>query len=226
MVNSSNCVSGMAPRIFAVLMVTMMGMCVMAVQAQAHKVNLFAYVEGDRVIVEGYFSAKSRAQDCLVEVFDEGGKKIHEGKTDEKGMYSFKLGDFPAFTGGLKIVLEAGMGHKTEYTLSVSDIPGSAKKDGHPTEQPGKNQPEALPGPPVGGSAQVADQAALIAAMEKALEKKLEPIVKMLGNQERLLLEEKYGGPRINDIVGGIGWIVGMVGMAAFFVGRNRSGKN
>jgi nickel transport protein len=40
------------------------------------------------------------------------------------------------------------------------------------------------------------------------------------------LLEDKQGGPRINDIIGGIGWIVGMVGLAAFFWGRNRSGNN
>jgi len=54
------------------------------------------------------------------------------------------------------------------------------------------------------------------------LDKKLEPIVKMLGKQERLLLEAKHGGPKVSDIVGGLGWIVGLVGLAAFFWGRNR----
>jgi len=57
------------------------------------------------------------------------------------------------------------------------------------------------------------------------LDKKLEPIVKMLGKQEKLLLEEKYGGPRMSDIIGGIGWIMGLAGLAAFFLSRNRSAK-
>jgi nickel transport protein len=62
----------------------------------------------------------------------------------------------------------------------------------------------------------------MTAALEKVLDKKLEPLVKMLGRQEALLLEQKYGGPRISDIVGGIGWILGLVGVASFFWCRKR----
>lgn len=198
----------------------------MCSHARAHKVNLFAYVEGDRVVVEGYFSTKSKAQGCTVEVFDEGGKKILEGKTDQDGLYSFRLADLPAFSGGLKIVLEAGMGHKSDYTLSASDLPGSVKKDELAKAPSPENTTEEAAGPPTGGSVQLVDQTALAAALEKIMDKKLDPIVKMLGKQEKLLLEEKHGGPKLNDIIGGIGWIVGMVGLAAFFWGRKRSPKD
>ncbi|AFM23425.1 hypothetical protein [Desulfomonile tiedjei] len=220
------------PKIFAVCIAFVLGIVFMTVPVHAHKVNLFAYVEGDRVVVEGYFSAKSKAQDSVVEVFDETGKKIHEGKTGKDGIYSFKLADLPAFTGGLKFVLEAGMGHKAEYTLSSSDLPSSPKKakpakEVEPAqEQAPRDRSEAVPEPAKAASVQVLDQAALSAVLESAMDKKLEPLVRMLGRQEKLLLEEKNSGPRINDIVGGIGWIVGIVGIAAFFWGRNRSGKN
>jgi nickel transport protein len=214
------------PKMLAICMAFVLGIALLTVPAQAHKVNLFAYVEGDRVVVEGYFSTKSKAQDSLVEVFDETGNKIHEGKTDKDGIYSFKLADLPAFTGGLRFVLDAGMGHKAEYTLSSSDLPGSSKKEEPAKEQPRKNQSETVPAPAPGGSVQVLDQAALAAALETAMDKKLDPIVRMLGRQEKLLLEDKQGGPRINDIIGGIGWIVGMVGLAAFFWSRNRSGNH
>lgn len=212
------------------LCVTMIAFCLTSIQAQAHKVNVFAYVEGDRVVVEGYFSGNVKAQDCPVEVFDETGKKIHEGKTDKKGVYSFKLANLPAFTGGLRFVLEGGMGHKAEYALSAAEIPGSTKKGVPAKEQPPKNEPpknQSLNGttPPATGSTQVVDQAALTAALDAVLDKKLEPIVRMLGKQEKLLLEEKYGGPRMSDIIGGIGWIMGLVGLTAFFWGRNRSAK-
>jgi nickel transport protein len=195
-------------------------------QAQAHKVNVFAYVEGDRVVVEGYFGGNVKALDSPVEVFDEAGKKIHEGKTDDKGVYSFKFSDLQPFSGGLKIVLEAGMGHKADYTLSASDIPGSLKKDASVTEQAPKYKAEEGSAPTTVATAIPAlDQAALEKAIEEALDKKLEPVVRMLGKQEKLLLEQKYGGPKLTDIVGGIGWIVGIFGIAAFFLGRNRPAK-
>jgi nickel transport protein len=182
-------------------------------------------VEGDRVVVEGYFSANVKARDSVVQVFDETGKKILEGKTDQKGLYSFKLADLPPFSGGLKLVLDVGEGHKAEYTLSASDIPSSGKKDEPAKEQPPKNRSLNAPSPAITGSAQVVDQAALTATLGTVLDKKLEPIVKMLGKQEKLLLEEKYGGPRMSDIIGGIGWIMGLAGLAAFFLSRNRSAK-
>jgi nickel transport protein len=216
--------------------------CLVTLPAQAHKVNVFAYVEGDRVIVEGYFSGNAKAQDSLVQIIDETGKKLLEGKTDKKGLYSFKLADLPPFSGSLRMVLDAEMGHKAEYTLSASDIPGAGTKDAPaggqapkqdppkqevPKQEVPKNQsltePAPAPAPPATASAPVVDQAALTAALGAVLDKKLEPIVRMLGKQEKLLLEEKFGGPKVSDIVGGIGWIIGLVGITAFFLSRNRS---
>lgn len=208
------------------LCVTMIAFCLATIQAQAHKVNVFAYVEGDRVFIEGYFSASAKAQDCTVEVFDESGKKILGGKTDQKGTYSFKLADLPAFTGGLKIVLDVGEGHKAEYVLSAADIPNSTKKDAPPKEQPPKKKSEDDSRPvPITSATQFVDQTVLVAALEAALDKKLDPLIRRLGKQERLFLEQMHGGPRMTDIVGGIGWIMGLVGLAAFFWSRNRSAK-
>jgi nickel transport protein len=211
--------------------------------ARAHKVNLFAYVEGDQVVVEGYFSKDARAQDCLVQVFDQQGKKLLEGKTDKKGMYYFKLADLPSLSGGLKIVLEAGMGHRADYTLSDDDLPKSVKKQAEPekpaqpeeqvqSQEQEKPSREATPqdssssAPAMQGAEKpVVDQAALTAALEAALDKKLAPITRMMAKQEQLLLEEKFGGPKMTDIIGGIGWIVGMVGIAGFFWGSKRSAR-
>ena len=215
-----------ARKTIAIFAAATLGILIVNVPAMAHKVNVFAYVEGDKVVVEGYFGGKVKAQNCAVEVFDESGKKIREGRTDEKGLYTFKLADLPAFSGSLKIVLEASMGHKAQYTLSAADIPGSGKKNAPLTAQSRETKPEqTLPRPPAPASTQVVDQAALTAALESVMDKKLAPITRMLGKQEKLLLEEKFGGPKLTDIIGGIGWIVGLVGLAAFFWGRNRSEK-
>jgi len=76
--------SGRVTRVAEVCMAAAIVVCLMTLPAQAHKVNVFAYVEGDRVIVEGYFSGNAKAQDSLVQIIDETGKKLLEGKTDKK----------------------------------------------------------------------------------------------------------------------------------------------
>jgi nickel transport protein len=193
------------------------------VSGWAHKVNVFAYVEGDTVVVEGYFGGSVKAQDSPVEVFDSDGKKILEGKTDSKGIYSFKLAELPPIKGDIKIVLEGGMGHKADYTVSLADLPVSTEKTSAP--QP-KNEETKIAGPPplaaAQPSVQAQDPALLKKVVEDAVEQKIQPLVKMLGNQQKMLMEQKDKGPTITEIIGGLGWILGIVGVAGYFMGRNR----
>ena len=85
----------------------------------AHKVSIYAYAEDGMVFAEGYFSDGTRTRNSLVEVFDaKTGKKLLEGKTDNKGKFSFKI---PKAT-SLKLVLHASMGHRNDYTLSAKEV--------------------------------------------------------------------------------------------------------
>ena len=83
--------------------------------AWPHKVYVFAWVEGDTVYTESYFSDGNKAVHARIEVFDSHGKLILAGKTDKEGNFSFKL---PART-DLRIVLNASEGHEAEFNLSV-----------------------------------------------------------------------------------------------------------
>lgn len=193
-----------------------------SISGWAHKVNVFAYVEGGMIVVEGYFGGSVKAQDSPVEVFDSDGKKILEGKTDEKGIWRFKLADLPPIKGDIKIVLEGGMGHKADFTLSQADLPVSTQKI--PTAQP-KTQETTTAAPALVAaqpSGQVQDSALMTKIVEDAVDEKIQPLVKMLGNQQKMLMEQKDKGPTITEIVGGIGWILGIVGVAGYFMGRNR----
>ena len=51
--------------------------------------------------------------------------------------------------------------------------------------------------------------------LEKALDKKMKPVLKMLA-------ESRATGPGISDILGGIGYIIGLVGIAAYFHSRKK----
>lgn len=202
---------------------------------QAHKVNLFAYVEGDEIIVEGYFSGSAKAMNCIVDVLDNTGKKLLEGKTDARGLCSFKVAEVPPVTGDLKFIIHAGQGHMADFTLPAADLPASIRGGSSasgaavkpPTvpvqsEKAETNTPvrtaEVLP--PAG-----MDTGALKKVLDETLDARIQPLVKMLGNQQKMLLEQKDKGPSVVEILGGIGWIFGIFGTAAYFSRAKRSGQ-
>jgi nickel transport protein len=194
-----------------------------SISGWAHKVNVFAYVEGDAVVVEGYFSGKAKAQNSVVEVLDSDGQKILEGKTDEKGICRFKLADLPGTKGAIKIVLGGGMGHKAEFTLSEADLRVSTQETATPQAKTQKTTTAAPASVTVQPSGQIPDSALMKKIVEDAVDEKIQPLLKMLGSQQMMLMEQKDKGPTITEIVGGIGWILGIVGVAGYFMGR--SGK-
>jgi len=93
--------------------------------AFAHKVNIFAYVEGDTVYTESYFPDGKKVGGGIIEVYDSKGKKILEGITNAEGQFNFK----PAKKDDLKIVLNASMGHRNSYTLSRDELRGLRKRE-------------------------------------------------------------------------------------------------
>ncbi|MGC8720304.1 MAG: carboxypeptidase regulatory-like domain-containing protein [Thermodesulforhabdaceae bacterium] len=87
--------------------------------ALAHKIQLFAYVDKGKVYAESYFADGSPVKSGKIEVYGKDGSKITEGVTDDKGMFSFPVPKDPV---GVKIVVDAGMGHKAEYILKKEDV--------------------------------------------------------------------------------------------------------
>jgi nickel transport protein len=263
----------------------------------AHRVNLFAWVEGTTVFVECKWPDGRRVNEGTIRVLDAAGAELLTGKTDHEGNFSFKIPKQE----DLKIVLEAGMGHRAEWTVRREDLaaaakteskapttsPGQPPKSEPPTatvkevapgaqprlepaaaektvtkapaaslQQPPKSEPslstskEAAPSaqpqvksalagktvtkapapssqqapkpepvPAVSGDAASVSQplaADIEQTLERALDKKLSPILRMLA-------ESREQGPKLNDVLGGIGYIIGLVGIAAYFKGKSRA---
>lgn len=88
--------------------------------AWAHKIHVFAWIEKDTVHTESYFSDGHKAIHAQIQVFDNREKLVMSGKTDEKGIFDFKL---PPNT-DLRIVLTASEGHTAEFYLSIDSIEG------------------------------------------------------------------------------------------------------
>ncbi len=168
--------------------------------AFAHKVIIFAWVEGDTVFTESKFSGGKRAINAQVQVFDREGKQLLEGKTDNKGEFSFKT---PKLT-DLRIVLTAGMGHKGEWTIPESEIQEAAAL----LEKKKAEEPSQL-------TAVGLTKEEIKDLIDDSLDRKLRPIV-------RMMTESQSKGPSVNEIVGGIGYIVGLMGVAIYFKNRGK----
>lgn len=96
-------------------------------QCAAHKINVFAVVEKDSLVVEGYFSGNVKAQDSLVQVYAQSGDKIAEGRTDAKGICRIGLNEIKPIRGDLRVVISTGDGHRAEYVVKAVEIPSSLK---------------------------------------------------------------------------------------------------
>ena len=185
---------------FIILFLTSIILTGSHVPALAHKVMIFAWVEGDTVFTESKFSGGKKAIHAPVVIFDKDGKKLLEGKTDNKGEFSFKI---PKLT-DLKIVLNAGMGHKAEWTVPESEI----REAGAILEK--KSAVETSGPIAVGLSKEEVRK-----IVEDSLDKKLRPILRMIS-------ESRNTKPSLTEIIGGIGYIFGLMGIALYFKNRGK----
>ncbi|MCP4692515.1 MAG: hypothetical protein GY859_31010 [Desulfobacterales bacterium] len=185
--------------------------------ALAHKVTIFAWVEGDAVHTVSKFSGGKKVKAGRVVVTDAQGTRLLEGVTDNLGEFSFKAPK----KADLRIELIAGMGHKNHWTIPAEDFEADspaagAGKPGAPANQAARGK---TPDPDQAGGPRGEDISPEIqAAVEKALDKKLKPVIKMLA-------ESRDRKPSFQDILGGIGYIFGLVGVAAWIQARGRKGR-
>ncbi len=183
-------------------------------QAHAHKVNLFAWYDGKMILAEGYFSGGNKAMDSTILVFDSEGKEVFHGMTDKKGEFSFK----PPGNGEHRLVLEAGMGHRAEALVSVQGT-----KSGPAAPEAGQAGPQTAESPELKGAGQAAKDAhketvALTSAeFEQILDRKLNPVKEQL-----LRLAEQGDKVGFRDVVAGLGYIAGLMGLAMYLTQRKR----
>ena len=191
--------------------------------AYAHKVMIFAWMDGDTVFTQSKFSGGKKVKGGNIVVYNTQKKILLEGKTDDKGEFSFKV---PKKT-TLKIVLYAGAGHRAEWTVPKEDIEEvsgentaeSTLKKPH-TKMPANTIPSEPTVDPAEEMSQTPQPSGPCAdeiehAVEKALDKKLKPVIKMLS-------ESLNRGPTVSEILGGIGYILGLMGVGAYFHYRRR----
>jgi nickel transport protein len=87
----------------------------------AHILKVFAEVQGDTILGEGYFSNGAVPALHRVDIFGPDKQKVAEVTTDEKGKFSFK----PTKRQNYTFVIDAGEGHRAEWVIEADELPAT-----------------------------------------------------------------------------------------------------
>ncbi|ABC24293.1 conserved hypothetical protein [Rhodospirillum rubrum ATCC 11170] len=171
---------------------------------------MFATVEGAEIVGSAYFGGGRYPQGVTVRFSAPDGRELGTAVTGADGGFRFLAREGVDHV----IVVNSGDGHRAEMTVPARDLPPGL---------PG-GAPNSAPAVPVAMASVVAtgeggtgnDLAALagrdLAALDALLSRKLRPIEDQLDAQDDRIA--------FHDILGGIGYILGLVGLASLLLAR------
>lgn len=201
-------------------LVCMMVAIMLNTPVYAHKIMVFGYLEEGRVHLEGYFADGKKAENSLVEVFAEDGRKLLEGKTDEQGVFSFPMPDVPE----VRVVLTGSMGHRAECVVEGDKrVPARQVALAQTkVEKPAEEKPVPVQSsPPCDGGAAagtaVLDEERMRTIVADEIDRKIAPLTR-----EVMILAQHRTS--LTDVIGGIGYIAGFMGLIMYFKARRGSG--
>jgi len=187
-------------------------LCLAAVSS-AHKVNVFAYVDGNSVVTDSGYSRSKRVHDGAIEVYDAAsGAMLLSGPTDENGRFDFEIpAEARAGKMDLRLLLKAGTGRQAEWTVKYDEY-GAAKGPFAPAEPDHGHM--AVAASDAGKKDEgVTKPAVDTSEVEAIVRRELEPV-------KRMLADMSQKGPGVTEIVGGIGYILGLFGIVAYMKSR------
>ncbi len=183
---------------WAIALTVLIGVC--ASRVDAHKLNVFATVEGDAILGECYSSGGGRPEGILVRFLDASGSELGRTHTDAEGRFRFE----PKRRTDHIILVETTDGHRAEFVVPADELaPDLAQTD---TPQAGAaegSETETGPLPPD-----------IEKTISEAVSRELRPLRRQLDRLENTV--------RFRDIVGGIGYIFGLAGVALYFSSRSK----
>lgn len=196
----------------------LLGLTLVTRPALAHKVNVFACVEGNTIVGEAYIRGGSPVQGARVIALDPSGKELAATTTDEEGRFAFEL----TARCDYRLIVDAGEGHVAEYTVWADELsggsPAHAADPVETTDQPTAQQARQ-PQPDTSEE----DPSNLVPA-DESLREQIDAVDRQIKALRRDLHE--YRNQRQwQDVLGAVGYILGIMGLAFYFLGVRRKEK-
>jgi nickel transport protein len=174
-----------------------------AAGAEAHSVYIFAFPENSQICTNSYFGAKSKVRGGRVSMATASGEVLATAQTDEQGNACFAP---PESSQDLIFTVEAGDGHRGEFKLPAVEGLGASGFESKPLE----------PGEAAGLNSSSATCQGLT---RDDLGQALSPIMRKLAEME----SAQNSRVNLKDIIGGLGWIIGLAGAGLWAAGRKNA---
>jgi len=185
--------------------------------ALAHKIRVFAYESGGEIIAEAVFNSGRPAKNSTVVVQTDTGTPLLSGTTDDNGMFRFAIPEKAKEEAmELNIIVDVGEGHRGSWLLEPADyLAGLPVLEKQSTADSSPAQEESMQRVINETTSGNCEELALL--VEQIVVKELAPI-------KRTLAEDKEKKIDLQSILGGLGYIFGLAGIAFYYQGKKRGG--
>ena len=209
-------------RLFGLAVIVLSFLTGFSSPAFAHRVNIFAYADGDAIQIECFFSRSALVRNGKLSIYGADAETpIENAVTDESGKYRYVPTAAVVAAGhDLLIRLDAGEGHRGEWTVPFGELRAlSGVRETFAPEPAAPAEPAKDKNVPAGRAEApvltARDLAAIERVVDDAVEAKLAPLRHMLASEAEF-------GPDLKDIVGGLGWFLGIFGILILIRERRR----
>ena len=190
--------------------------------AEAHRLKMFVTVEDGEISGYAFFIGGGRPTGADVVVKDATGAPVHRGETDDHGTFRWR----PPAAADFTVAVDAGDGHWIEGGIAADRFGAAAAVSTPVPAEP--IAPAVVPGP--GARADASPMPASLACpapidpavLARLVESRVDEVV---ARRLRPLIEaqtQAEGRLRFNDVMGGVGMIVGLAGAALWARARRR----
>lgn len=177
--------------------------------ADAHKIRVFAYENDGSIVAEAKFSSGRPAKNVEIKVLADNQDTLISGVTDNSGEYRFSteiIRQNPA--GNLTIIVNDGSGHRGTWELEKAEYLG--EKTTHLHSSPWKTLHSQENQTNIKTTAVPINYSTIESIVEKTVAREIAPI-------KQLLTEQKQDTITLQEILGGLGYILGLAGIAAYY---------
>jgi nickel transport protein len=190
----------------------------------AHKLKMFASAEGEIITGYVYYTTGGKPKNVTILVQDTGGNPLGEITTNEEGEFTFTADAKRDYV----FVLELSDGHRTSFTVTADELPDSLPSVSTEQQTAPKNEQniakeEMTPSAPQKIDSTKEEMSSYVSLEEiedivnKAVSKQIRPLREQLEGYEEKI--------RLHDILGGVGYIIGLMGLGYFLGARKRRNK-
>jgi nickel transport protein len=162
------------------------------------------------ILGQAYFVGGAKANGATIIISDAEGRELARLKPYQEGNFSHRV----ARRMDYRVVADSGDGHQASWTLRADEfspgLPGAVAAQAPASEQAAQGNPDAA-------RARDNGQSVLGERLERAVARQIRPLREALQTHEERI--------RLRDILGGIGYIIGLAGLALWWSGRRRGGN-